>query len=234
MNTLFTFLLGANWRTTLSGWITVLASAIAINPGLVAFLPESVRTYVTGMAGLMAVVSGGAFALNAKDKQVTGGSVPNDPANKSNLPVLPLLIFVPVLAFLIGCSTLQSWQANPKVQSAENIALQLVENCALNAGAAAIDQYVTTGNIDGKAVAAGALNGAAYQLRSLETTSAATNPAAVSSAVQDGSGVTVVSQTVAPVVSSAVQAAVNQGASPDAALEKAASALDQAAANSTK
>lgn len=49
MNTI----LGANWRTTLTGWIAVLASAIAINPSLVAFLPESLRNYVTGIAGLL-------------------------------------------------------------------------------------------------------------------------------------------------------------------------------------
>jgi hypothetical protein len=70
MNTL----LGANWRTTLSGWITVLASAIAINPSIVAFLPETLRSYLTGIAGLVAIVSGGTFAYNAKDKQVTGVS----------------------------------------------------------------------------------------------------------------------------------------------------------------
>jgi len=33
MNTI----LGANWRTTLFGWIAVIASAIVINPGLIAF-----------------------------------------------------------------------------------------------------------------------------------------------------------------------------------------------------
>ena len=68
-------LFGANWRTTLSGWIAVLASAVAINPGLVAFLPEPVRTYVTGLAGVVAVLSGGTFATQAKDRNVTGGTV---------------------------------------------------------------------------------------------------------------------------------------------------------------
>ena len=61
MNTI----LGANWRTTLSGWIAVIASAIAINPSLVAFLPEAVRDYVTGVAGIVAVLSGGTFATQA-------------------------------------------------------------------------------------------------------------------------------------------------------------------------
>lgn len=74
MNTI----LGANWRTTLSGWITVLASAVALNPSLVSFLPEPARHIVTALAGTLAVVSGGTFATQAKDKQVTGGTQPND------------------------------------------------------------------------------------------------------------------------------------------------------------
>jgi hypothetical protein len=93
MNTL----LGANWRTTLSGWITVLASAIAINPTIVAFLPETLRSYVTGIAGLVAIVSGGTFAYNAKDKQVTGGST-------SKGTLLPLILLFGILSFSGGCA----------------------------------------------------------------------------------------------------------------------------------
>ena len=74
MNTI----LGANWRTTLSGWIAVLASAVAVNPDLLSFLPEPARHLATSVAGFIAVASGGAFATQAKDKQVTGGNVPND------------------------------------------------------------------------------------------------------------------------------------------------------------
>ena len=54
--------LGANWRTTLTGWITVLASAIAVNPSLISFLPESSRNTITGIAGLIA----GAMAKRAE------------------------------------------------------------------------------------------------------------------------------------------------------------------------
>ena len=100
MNTL----LGANWRTTLSGWITVLASAIAINPNIVAFLPETLRSYVTGIAGIVAIVSGGTFAYNAKDKQVTGGTVTNDASTNSTAPLVPLIILFAILAFCAGCS----------------------------------------------------------------------------------------------------------------------------------
>ena len=109
MNTI----LGANWRTTLSGWIAVLASAIAINPSLVAFLPEAVRAYVTGFAGIIAVISGGTFAAQAKDKQITGGTVQNDtPPSANDTPtrrITPLIVaaLLPLFA-LSGCAWVES------------------------------------------------------------------------------------------------------------------------------
>ena len=118
MNTI----LGANWRTTLSGWIAVLASAIAINPSLVAFLPEAVRAYVTGFAGIIAVISGGTFAAQAKDKCVTGGNVRNDQMIPPPIPlpddpihqvptrqINPLIIaaLLPLFA-LSGCAWVES------------------------------------------------------------------------------------------------------------------------------
>ena len=111
MNTI----LGANWRTTLTGWIAVLASAIAINPSLVAFLPESLRNYVTGIAGLLAVASGGAFATQAKDKCVTGGTVLNDQTPPPPVPtrqITPLIIaaLIPMFA-LSGCAWISAHQS---------------------------------------------------------------------------------------------------------------------------
>ena len=115
MNTL----LGANWRTTLTGWVAVLASAIAINPDLVAFLPESIRNYITGFAGILAVVSGGTFATQAKDKNVTGGSVPNDAGNSNNnITPLILLALLPVFAFS-GCA----WINTHKTQIDDTLAV---------------------------------------------------------------------------------------------------------------
>lgn len=101
MNTI----LGANWRTTLSGWVAVIASAIAINPSLVAFLPDTIRSYVTGLAGLLAVLSGGTFAAQAKDRQVTGGTVPNDSGKSGTSSIAPViaLLLLPVFA-LSGCA----------------------------------------------------------------------------------------------------------------------------------
>lgn len=68
-------LLGANWRTTLWGSITVAATAITANPLAVAFLPDSIEGYVRGCAGVIALVAGGVFVANVKDKQVTGGVI---------------------------------------------------------------------------------------------------------------------------------------------------------------
>jgi hypothetical protein len=109
MNTI----LGANWRTTLSGWLAVIASAIAINPSLVAFLPDATRTYVTGLAGIVAVLSGGTFATQAKDKRVTGGNVPNDATPSANATptrlIAPLIVatLLPLFA-LSGCAWVQT------------------------------------------------------------------------------------------------------------------------------
>ena len=111
MNTL----LGANWRTTLSGWIAVLASAIVINPSLVAFLPEAIRNYVTGFAGIVAVISGGTFAAQAKDKRVTGGTVLNDQTPPPPTPtrqITPLILAALIPAFtLSGCAWINAHQS---------------------------------------------------------------------------------------------------------------------------
>lgn len=71
MNRLF----GANWQTTLWGYITLTAGAITFAPGAVAFLPDDVEGYVKGVSGLITLVSGGVFVSKVKDKNVTGGTV---------------------------------------------------------------------------------------------------------------------------------------------------------------
>ena len=221
-------LLGANWRTTLTGWITVAASAIAIKPELVAFLPDPPRGWITGTAGLIAVLSGGTFAAQAKDRQVTGGTMPNDPP-ASHSGILPVALFAAV-TLMVGCATLSRWQANATVQKAETEALRVVERVALDCGLAAIEQYASTGGVNARAVGAAALNGAAAELRSLEATTASANPAAVENAIRTGAGVNAVAHSVAPVVATAVVSAIQEGVNPDAAVEKSATALDAAAA----
>src|SRR5690348_13578007 len=66
---------GANWQTTLWGFIALAAGAIALHPESVAFLPDSIEGWVKGIAGLITLISGAAFAVKVKDKNVTGGTV---------------------------------------------------------------------------------------------------------------------------------------------------------------
>jgi len=68
-------LLGANWSTTVSGAIFTLAIAIAADPKLISFLPDSWESTVQGICGLLAVLAGGTFAYQVKSKNVTGGTV---------------------------------------------------------------------------------------------------------------------------------------------------------------
>jgi hypothetical protein len=130
MNTL----LGANWRTTLSGWIAVIASAIAINPSLVAFLPDAARSYVTGLAGIVAVLSGGTFATQAKDKQVTGGTVPNSSGTTTNIAPLIALAMLPLFA-LSGCAWISAHQTqiDATLSVVGQRALSVAENVLISA-----------------------------------------------------------------------------------------------------
>jgi hypothetical protein len=83
-------ILGPNWKTTLSGGVFTLAIAIAADNKLVAFLPQSWQGTVCGLAGLIAVLSGGTFAYQVKDRNVTGGSVPQTHEAEARAQSLPL------------------------------------------------------------------------------------------------------------------------------------------------
>ena len=72
-------ILGPNWRTTLSGWIMVLAGAVVMEPALLDFLPPAVTKDLIGIAKLIVLVSGGAFAHAAKDKNVAGNGSAFEP-----------------------------------------------------------------------------------------------------------------------------------------------------------
>lgn len=150
MNTI----LGANWRTTLSGWIAVIASAIAINPNLVAFLPEAMRNYVTGFAGIIAVISGGTFASQAKDKCVTGGNVRNDQMMPPPIPapddpvrqaptrqIVPVIIAVLLPLFaLSGCAWVRAHR--PRIDATLDVvgqrALAIAEKVLISV---AVDEF---------------------------------------------------------------------------------------------
>jgi hypothetical protein len=150
MNTL----LGANWRTTLFGWIAVIASAIAINPDLVAFLPEAIRSYVTGFAGVLAVAFGGTFAAQAKDKNVTGGTVPNDSKSSNNIAPLIGLVLLPLFA-LSGCAWVQTHKAqiDGTLSVVGQRALAVAENVLISAAVDAADKDFKANFLD--SVAAG-------------------------------------------------------------------------------
>lgn len=66
---------GANYWTTLWGFITVGAGAIAVKPELIAFLPDAWEPTVKGLAGFITVIAGGVFSVGVKSKNVTGGMV---------------------------------------------------------------------------------------------------------------------------------------------------------------
>lgn len=79
MTALLETFFGANWRTNLSGYLTLLLAAVAVKPELVDFLPEPWRGYVTGAATLFAFVSGTAFVANTKDAKVSGNGTDANP-----------------------------------------------------------------------------------------------------------------------------------------------------------
>ena len=79
MKNMLANLFGANWRSSTSGILTVVAVATAVaihsDNSLVAFLPDGLESYILGISKLIAVVSGIIFALTVKDATVTGGTV---------------------------------------------------------------------------------------------------------------------------------------------------------------
>jgi len=77
---LFTSILGANWRTSASGLLTLIcvitAYVIHGDPELIKFLPEAFQIYILGIIKILAAVGAVLFIILVKDAQVTGGNVP--------------------------------------------------------------------------------------------------------------------------------------------------------------
>jgi hypothetical protein len=71
---------GPNWKTSTTGIVTVVAiagaAAIQADNSLVSFLPDNAEKYIIGISKLIAVITGIIFALNVKDSNVTGGTIP--------------------------------------------------------------------------------------------------------------------------------------------------------------
>jgi hypothetical protein len=79
MKTMLSKIFGPNWRSSISGILTVVAVSTAMSihmdPSLVSFLPDDIKNYILGISRIIAVVSGIIFSLTVKDAKVTGGSV---------------------------------------------------------------------------------------------------------------------------------------------------------------
>lgn len=87
-----TKIFGANYWTTLWGFITVAAGAIAIQPEIIAFLPDSWEPTVKGLAVFIMVISGGTFAVGVKSKNVTGGTVQQTADGSASAKATPAVI----------------------------------------------------------------------------------------------------------------------------------------------
>lgn len=138
----------------------------------------------------------------------------------------PVLLLTVGCGLLGACSSTQQFLSSPQGQAI----LAGVERTAATAAVSAINQYTETGSISGKQVAKDSLSSVSQQLRGLQATPDAANPAAVKQAVKNGSASKGVTKKVAPAVASAVSDAVKKGAPPDLANEAAAKGLDKVAA----
>jgi hypothetical protein len=134
-------------------------------------------------------------------------------------------LFLLLLA-LNSCATVDKFAASP----AGRAILSGIETTVISAADNAVQQYAATGSVKGKEIAIASMSSVSQQLRGLQATDDAANPAALKQAVKDGSASTIVTQKVAPAVANAVAKAVTKGAPKDVANEAAARALDKAAA----
>jgi hypothetical protein len=140
-------------------------------------------------------------------------------------------LYIPLLFSLAACSSSRQKQVADFVASPTGQAiLSGVENTALSAANSAAQQVTATGKVNGKKVALASVSSVSQQLRSLQSTDKAANPAAITAAVKAGSANSTVTKTVAPAVAKAVADATQKGAPADLANEAAARGLDKAEA----
>ena len=140
-------------------------------------------------------------------------------------PLMKYTLLILLFA-LTSCATVDKFASSPEGRQI----LSDVETTVIAAASNAVQQYADTGSVKGKEVAIASMSSVSQQLRGLQATENAANPAALRKAVKDGSASALLTQKVAPAVANAVAGAVKKGAPKDAANEAAASALDKAAA----
>lgn len=75
MKALLVRLFGANFKSSAWGLVTLVSGAVALHPEYVVFLPDTIEGWVKGICGIIALITGSAFVLQVKDKNVTGGNV---------------------------------------------------------------------------------------------------------------------------------------------------------------
>jgi len=67
-----TKIFGANWASTVWGFLFAIAIAIANTPSIIAPLPDAVEPYIIMICIL---ITGSGFAASVKSRNVTGGTV---------------------------------------------------------------------------------------------------------------------------------------------------------------
>jgi hypothetical protein len=118
---------------------------------------------------------------------------------------MKIVHYLTVIAVCLpACSTEQQQKINAFVSSPTGQAIiNHVEVTAAGAADSAIQQYVNKGDVEGARVAKDTLSSVSQQLRGLQATDNAANPAAITQAVKDGTPATKVQANVAPAVSKA-------------------------------
>lgn len=71
----FSWLFGANWKTSLSGYVTVLSYFVHERPQVIAWIPEPTKGIIWNAAEWIFLGGFIAFAKQVKDRTVTGGMV---------------------------------------------------------------------------------------------------------------------------------------------------------------
>jgi hypothetical protein len=157
-----------------------------------------------------------------------------DLINKAPVGKVAATVVLGMSIFLAACSTTEQAKVNAFVASPTGQTItKTLASAIISAGVSAAGQYAGTGTVDPQKLVGDTLYGSSAQLYSLVGTPAASNPAAIQNAVQQGGGVPAVTKTVAPVVSANVTAAIQQGIPPDVAVAKAADALSTVAEQTT-
>jgi hypothetical protein len=114
-----------NWKTTLAGIIGLLTQTIPQVQAALNGQPVDWHQIIFGLViGILGVL--------AKDFNVNADAA------------VKLLVACLCVSSITGCSTLERWQANPKVQAAEREAWKILESAGLNAAAT----YATGGKLD--------------------------------------------------------------------------------------